>query len=80
MSGKDLHREGILEAVFMLQKGDTLIVTNIDRIAGNVREDIQLLDELLERGVILHILNMGVFDNFQHPSPNLNITLTRMRL
>jgi DNA invertase Pin-like site-specific DNA recombinase len=62
-SGKDLNREGILEAVSMLQAGDTLIITKLDRIARNVREGIQLVDELLERGVILHVLNMGIFDS-----------------
>ena len=53
----------------MLQKGDILIVTNIDRIARNVREGIQLLEELLERGVILHVLNVGVFNNFPTSKP-----------
>jgi DNA invertase Pin-like site-specific DNA recombinase len=61
-SGRDLNREGILEALSVLQAGDTLIVTKLDRIARNVREGIQLVDDLLERGVILHVLNMGIFD------------------
>lgn len=62
-SGKDLQREGILKVIEVLEQGDTLIVTKLDRIARNVVDGIQLIDELISRGVILHVINMGLFDN-----------------
>lgn len=62
-SGKDLNREGILQAIERLEQGDVLIVTKLDRIARNVVDGIQLIDELISKGVILHVINMGVFDN-----------------
>lgn len=46
-----------------LKKGDTLIVTKLDRIARSASKGIELIDELLEEGVRIHILNMGMLDN-----------------
>ena len=46
-----------------LQDGDTLVVTKLDRIARNAAGGIQLVDSLIERGVKVHILNMGMMDN-----------------
>ncbi|TCP30215.1 DNA invertase Pin-like site-specific DNA recombinase [Scopulibacillus darangshiensis] len=57
-SGKDLNRQGILEAVSLLQEGDTLIVTKLDRIARNLKDGIHLIEELLERGISLKVLNI----------------------
>lgn len=46
-----------------LQKGDTLIVTKLDRIARSTRDGLDIIDELLKKEVIINILNMGRFDN-----------------
>lgn len=62
-SGKDLDRTGLQGLLSKLQAGDTLIVTKMDRIARNVMDGIALIDELLEKGISLHVLNMGIFDN-----------------
>lgn len=63
LSGKDLHRTGLQQTLESLQKGDTLIVTKMDRIARNVKQGIELIDDLNSRGIILHVLNMGRFDS-----------------
>ena len=62
-SGKDLHREGIQELLQELQTGDTLVVTKMDRIVRNVKEGIALIEGLNEKGISLHVLNMGKFDD-----------------
>lgn len=62
-SGKDLSRAGLQDVLAKLQKGDTLLVTKMDRIARNVTEGISLIEELNEKGITLHVLNMGTFDN-----------------
>lgn len=46
-----------------IQKGDTLVVTKLDRIARSTADGIAIIDALVEKGVILNVLNMGVFDN-----------------
>ena len=46
-----------------LQQGDTIIVTKLDRFARTTSEGSKLINELLNRGVAVHILNMGLIDN-----------------
>ena len=46
-----------------LQKGDTIIVTKLDRFARSTAIGSTLINELLQRGVAVHILNMGLIDN-----------------
>lgn len=56
-----------------LHEGDILIVTKLDRIARSAVQGCKLLEELIEKGVTLRILNMGQFDNT--PQGKLNITI-----
>jgi DNA invertase Pin-like site-specific DNA recombinase len=63
VSGKNLDRAGLQDLLMKLEAGDTLIITKMDRIARNVQDGIKLIDSLNERGIILHVLNMGLFDN-----------------
>lgn len=46
-----------------LHSGDTLIVTKLDRIARSAAQGSALIQDLLERGVTVNVLNMGVIDN-----------------
>jgi DNA invertase Pin-like site-specific DNA recombinase len=46
-----------------LKKGDTLIVTKLDRFSRSASKGMDIIDELLERGVAVHVLNMGLMDN-----------------
>ncbi|WP_252214687.1 recombinase family protein [Clostridium sp. VAP41] len=46
-----------------LQDGDTLIVTKLDRIARSSIQGQQLINDLINKGVKVNILNMGVMDN-----------------
>jgi DNA invertase Pin-like site-specific DNA recombinase len=43
--------------------GDTLVVTKLDRIARSLKQGNDLISDLIERGVRVHILNIGVLDN-----------------
>lgn len=47
----------------VIKEGDTLIVTKLDRIARSTIQGIELINELTEKGIIIHILNMGILDN-----------------
>ena len=44
-----------------LKKGDTLVVTKLDRLARNVVEGVTLIRELLQAGVKVHVLNVGLW-------------------
>ena len=53
----------------VLKDGDTLVVTKLDRIARSVMGGSELINELNDRGVSVHILNLGILSN--DPSGNL---------
>lgn len=46
-----------------LSSGDTLIVTKLDRFARSASQGSQMIESLINRGVTVHILNLGVMDN-----------------
>jgi|SRR5690554_1988096 len=47
----------------VLKEGDTLIVTKLDRFARSTLEGTKIIKELFEKGVVVHILNLGVIEN-----------------
>ena len=46
-----------------LQAGDTLVVCKMDRFCRSAKEGLQYVDLLRDKGVAVHILNMGLLDN-----------------
>lgn len=62
-TGTQTDRPELTKLIEKLQSGDRLIVTKLDRIARSVSKGIDLIDELLNKGVTVHILNMGVLDD-----------------
>ena len=46
-----------------ISSGDTMVVTKLDRIARSASEGSKLVQELLNRGISVHVLNMGKMDN-----------------
>lgn len=47
----------------VLQAGDTLIVTKLDRFARSTIDAITTVKDLFARGVKIHVLNMGVIED-----------------
>ncbi len=47
----------------IIQTGDTLIITKLDRIARSLVHGIQLLEALSNKGVVIDVLNMGIVDD-----------------
>ena len=43
--------------------GDTLLVTKLDRIARSLYQGGELVNQLIEKGISVHILNIGIVDN-----------------
>lgn len=46
-----------------LEKDDLLVVTKLDRFCRTTKEGLEHIDDLLNRGVKIHILNMGLIEN-----------------
>lgn len=61
-SGTRSDRPELQELLKALQRNDTLIVTKIDRLGRSVRQVNSLISELLDKGITVHVLNMGVMD------------------
>ncbi len=46
-----------------LSDGDSLVVCKMDRFCRNVREGLDIIEHLIDMGVKIDILNLGVIDN-----------------
>jgi len=46
-----------------LEKNDLLVVTKLDRFCRTTKEGLQFVDNLLNKEVKIHILNMGLIDS-----------------
>ena len=62
-SGKTKHRPQLNKLLKVIQSGDRLIITKLDRIARSLIQGIQLLESLSDKGVIIEVLNMGIIDS-----------------
>jgi len=62
-TGKTMERPKFQELLDSLQEGDTLVVCKLDRFARTAIEGVQTVRELFERGIRVHILNMGLIEN-----------------
>lgn len=61
-TGTKEHRPELDKLLSVIQNGDKLIVTKLDRIARSTTQGIELVNSLLDMGVTVHILNMGIMD------------------
>ena len=61
-SGAEL-RPVFLEILEKIKKGDVLVVTKLDRFCRATKEGLEYIDQLRQKGVILHILNMGIVED-----------------
>lgn len=62
-SGKTMERPKFKFLLNVLEEGDTLVVSKLDRFARTAIEGVQTVRELFERGIRVHILNMGLIEN-----------------
>jgi DNA invertase Pin-like site-specific DNA recombinase len=62
-TGTKKHRPELDKLLQTIQSGDTLIVTKLDRIARSMTQGTELVSSLLEKGVIVNVLNLGLMDN-----------------
>lgn len=62
-TGTKMDRPEFNELLAVIQEGDTLVVTKLDRLARNTVEGIEIVEQLFNRGVKVHVLNVGLLEN-----------------
>lgn len=62
-TGTKADRPQFVELLSLLKKGDTLVVTKLDRFARSAEDGVNLIKELLSKGIKVHILNMGLVED-----------------
>lgn len=62
-SGTKMDRPEFEKLRMKLRKGDTLIVTKLDRLARSVSQASGLITELIDQGVTINVLNLGILSN-----------------
>lgn len=63
LTGKTTSRPEFQKAIKSLERGDTFIVTKLDRFARSLSQGNKMVDQLIEKGITVNILNIGVMDN-----------------
>lgn len=62
-TGTKTDRPVFNDIVSKLIKGDMLVVTKLDRLARNTVEGIKIVEDLFNKGVSVHVLNVGLLEN-----------------
>ncbi|MGL5412206.1 recombinase family protein [Cetobacterium sp.] len=71
-TGKTMDRPIFNKLLDELNIGDTLVVTKLDRLCRSTREGLEIIEYLKDKGIRIHILNMGLIEDT--PMGNLIIT------
>ena len=69
-----MERPKFTRLIEKLQSGDTLVVCKLDRFARTATDGVDLIKELLGRGISVHVLNMGLVED----TPTGRLVLTIM--
>lgn len=62
-TGTKTERPQFQELLSKLKEGDTLVVTKLDRFARSLSQGSQIVDELIQKGITVDILNLGRVNN-----------------
>ena len=73
-TGTKMERPKFTKLIDKLQPGDTLVVCKLDRFARTATDGVDLIKELLGRGISVHVLNMGLVED----TPTGRLVLTIM--
>lgn len=68
-TGTKTERPEFQKLIDEIESGDMLVVTKLDRIARSAMQGSELVKELIDKGVRVNIINMGIMDNT--PGSNL---------
>lgn len=60
INGSKLNRPGLSKALEELRKGDTLVVWKLDRLGRTLRNLIELINDLQEKGIMFQSIKDGI--------------------
>lgn len=75
-TGTKMGRPNLDKLMEQLQSGDTLIVCKLDRFARTAAEGATTIKALMERGIIVNVLNMGKVDDTPMGHLLMNVLLS----
>ena len=62
-TGTKTDRPALNELMAVLAEGDMVVVSKLDRLGRSLSKTSELITELIDRGVTINILNLGVLNN-----------------
>lgn len=71
-----MERPELDKLINRIQDGDTLIVSKLDRFARSVSQASNLITTLIDKGVKVNVLNLGILDNSSVSTLMRNILLS----
>ena len=74
-TGTKMDRPKFDELLKVIEQGDTLVVTKLDRFARSVSQASDLITQLIDRGIKVDVANLGVLDNSSVSTLMRNILL-----
>lgn len=75
-TGTKIERPELDKLLNEVESGDTLIVTKLDRFARSVSQASNLITVLIDKGVRVNVLNLGILDNSSVSTLMRNILLS----
>ena len=75
-TGTKMNRPEFSKLMNIIKDGDTLIVTKLDRFARSVSQASDLITKLIDQGVRVNVLNLGILDNSSVSTLMRNILLS----
>lgn len=75
-TGVKIERPELDKLINRIQNGDILIVTKLDRFARSVSQASDLITTLIDKGVRVNVLNLGILDNSSVSTLMRNILLS----
>ncbi|CAM2829888.1 recombinase family protein [Hathewaya histolytica] len=62
-TGTKTNRPIFNKVIEQLNVGDTLVCTKLDRFCRTTKEGLELIDILMNKGIKIHLLNMGLIED-----------------
>ena len=75
-TGTKMERPEFSKLLKEIKDGDTLIVSKLDRFARSVGQASDLITELIDRGVTVNVLNLGILSNSSVSTLMRNVLLS----
>lgn len=75
-TGRRMDRPELQKLREKLREGDTLVVTKLDRLGRSVSQASGLISELLDAGITIHVLDLGILDTGSMSTLMRNILLS----